>query len=215
MLLCWAEAPVWAVTASFTADLWFSAPLSCWPQSVEHVWGWSSVPEFRSGLTKTWRKRVSEESSWQTAACVCLGTRCGNTCQRRQADTRRVKLLWHAWRRAVWPDSVWLVEGSSGLGDGMGPLHSSCSAAAVWGFLTPSVVPQPISEVNELMYLFHLVSILLHLLIHKGEGFPGSWGGLARRTLLSFKDSPFSGKPPVQKRLKLRPLNRSEQNHGF
>ena len=38
-------------------------------------------------------------------------------------------LVFMRWGNVMLPEPVWLVEGSWGLGDGMGPLHSSCTGA--------------------------------------------------------------------------------------
>lgn len=44
------------------------------------------VPEFQSGLTKMWRRRVFERSSWQTAACACLRTRMATNVRGEESD---------------------------------------------------------------------------------------------------------------------------------
>lgn len=186
----------------------------------------STVPEFQSGLSKTWRRRVSGGSSWQTATCHCLRTWFGRTCKRRKEVTfdgwthlyvqckRHVTwacvLGWGVWRYGGWDGAVaFFLHWSSLRG-------TTCLINVSWIFKTNKLFAH-INNFKQFMVCFlHLVNTLLSsLLVYKGEGLPADFRALAWWTLTSFKDSPLWWEPPVKHSLKLCPLNGAQKNHGF
>lgn len=189
--------------------------------------GLSAIPEFQSGPMKTWRRRVSEGSSWQMAACACLRTWDGNTCKRRQEVTSDG---WSCLFPAQWKCHVtWACVVGGGL-LGFGGLDGPIAFFLHWSSLRTKHIQQPCCELLKLTnftlninlwgklwrHFLHLVCALVSaLLVNKGEGLPADFGALARWTLTSLKHSPFWWEPPVKDGLKLCSLNGAQKNHGF
>lgn len=74
------------------------------------------------------------------------------------------------------PESVWLVEGSGGLGEGTGPLHSSCTGEACH----TSTVSYSTVFLSHFLSFAHLVwAFFFPFFINKREGLPADFGVLA------------------------------------
>lgn len=181
----------------------------------------SSVPEFQSGLTKTWRRRVSEGSSWQTAACACLRTWYGNTCKRREEVTFDGWTCLHV----QWKCHVTWVSLVGGRLLRFWGWHGSVTFFLYWSslrgqhsclFFFKRTIKTASCKLIYVFVFFHLVRALLSaLLVYEGEGLPADFGSLTWWALTSFKDSPFWWEPPVKDGLKLCPLDGAQKNHGF
>lgn len=94
---------------------------------------WAFRVKAMSDLTWTsaWLDEDVEEKSLCRVLLTDASLRLSEDEMRRQTSQDGVWDPWEVVFRWAWtlPEPVWLVEGSWGLGDGTGPLHSSCTGA--------------------------------------------------------------------------------------
>lgn len=111
------------------------------------------------------------------------------------------------------PESVWLVDGSSGLGEGTGPLHSSCAGEAC--HTSAAHYSTRVFSSHFLAFAHLVCALFFPFFVNKREGLPADFGALAWGVLACLKHPPLRREPPVKKGLELRPLNGTKKDHGF